>query len=130
MTVFKSLMTFMTLMTWHDLFWSNLLINDLIAFSCSFCVTFAWCMTKYRVEITETLSRTIEMEAESVYAAVEKVRQMYQNCEIILDSSDYVETEISVKRWKKRRVLEVFRDNSLTLHPLIAHYERWQTLRN
>ena len=55
-------------------------------------------MTKYRVEITETLSRTIEMEAESVYAAVEKVRQMYQNCEIILDTSDYVETEISVKR--------------------------------
>ena len=55
-------------------------------------------MTKYRVEIVETLSCTIETEAESEYAAVEKVRRMYQKCEIILDASDYVETEISVKR--------------------------------
>ena len=55
-------------------------------------------MTKYRVEIIEILSRTIETEAESEDAAVEKVRQMYRNCDIILDASDYVETEISVKR--------------------------------
>jgi len=26
------------------------------------------------------------------------VRQMYRNCELVLDASDYVETEISVKR--------------------------------
>lgn len=55
-------------------------------------------MTKYRVEITETLSRTIETEAECKEAAVEKVRWKYKNCEIILDASDYVETEFSVKR--------------------------------
>jgi len=55
-------------------------------------------MTKFRVEITETLSRTIETEAESEDDAVEKVRQMYRNCDIILDDSDYIETEISVKR--------------------------------
>ena len=55
-------------------------------------------MTKYRVEVTETLSRIIETEAESEDAAVEKVRQMYRNCDIILDDSDYIETEISVKR--------------------------------
>ena len=55
-------------------------------------------MTKYRVEITETLARTIETEAETEDAAVEKVRQMYRNCDIILDDSDYIETEISVKR--------------------------------
>ena len=55
-------------------------------------------MMKYRVEVTEILSRTIEMEAESEDAAVKKVRQMYRNCDIILDASDYVETEISVKR--------------------------------
>jgi hypothetical protein len=55
-------------------------------------------MTKYRVKIVETLSRTVEIVAESKEVAVEKVRQMYQNCEIILDASDYVETEISVKR--------------------------------
>ena len=55
-------------------------------------------MTKYRVEITEILSRMIETEAETEDAAVEKVRQMYRNCVIILDDSDYIETEISVKR--------------------------------
>ena len=55
-------------------------------------------MTKYRVEIMETLSRTIEAEAESEEAAVMKVRQMYRSGDIILDASDYVKTEISVKR--------------------------------
>jgi len=55
-------------------------------------------MTKYRIEITETLSHTVEMEADSEADAIDKVRQMYRNCEIILDASDYVETEISVKR--------------------------------
>jgi len=54
-------------------------------------------MTKYKVEIKETLSRTVETEAESGDAAVKKVRQMYRNYDIILDASDYVETEISVK---------------------------------
>ena len=55
-------------------------------------------MMKYRIEITETLSRTIETEADSEETAVEKVRQMYRKCDIILDASDYVQTEISVKR--------------------------------
>ena len=55
-------------------------------------------MMKYRVEITETLSRTIEMDAKNEEAAVDMVRQMYRNCEIVLDASDYVETEISVKK--------------------------------
>ena len=101
---------------------SIVLIFDLIAVFSPILCYFAWRMMKYRVEVTEILSRTIEMEAESEDAAVKKVRQMYRNCDIILDASDYVETEISVKRWKKKRVLVVFRDNSLTLHPLIAHY--------
>jgi hypothetical protein len=55
-------------------------------------------MKKYRIEITETLSRIIEAEAESEGVAVEKVRQMYRDGGIILDASDYIATEISVKR--------------------------------
>ena len=55
-------------------------------------------MTKYRIEITETLCRMIETEADSEDAAVEMVRQMYRNCELVLDASDYVETEFSVKK--------------------------------
>ena len=55
-------------------------------------------MTKYRIEVTEVLSRIVETEAETEDDAVETVRHMYRNCDIILDASDYVETEISVKR--------------------------------
>ena len=55
-------------------------------------------MTKYRIEVSEVLSRIVEMEAENEDDAVEMVRQMYRNCDLVLDASDYVETEISVKR--------------------------------
>ena len=55
-------------------------------------------MKKYRIEVTEVLSRIIEMDAENEDEAVEMVRQMYRNCDIVLDASDYIETEISVKR--------------------------------
>ena len=75
-----------------------MLINDQIVFFSLFLCYFANCMKKYRIEITETLSRTIETEAESEAVAVEKVRQMYRNGDIILDASDYIETEISVKK--------------------------------
>ena len=83
-------------------------------------------MTKYRIEITETLSHTVEMEADSESDAIDKVRQMYRNCEIILDASNYVETEISVKKWKSWAERLFCRKKCLTLQPLIAHYERWQ----
>ena len=55
-------------------------------------------MTRYRIEVTEMLSRIVEMDAENEDDAVEMVRQMYRNCELVLDASDYVETEISVKK--------------------------------
>jgi len=55
-------------------------------------------MTKYRIEVTEVLSRIVEMEAENEDDAIEMVRQMYRNCDIVLDASDYVETEICVKK--------------------------------
>lgn len=55
-------------------------------------------MTKYKIDVKEMLSRTVETEAECEDEAVEMVRQMYRNCEIVLDASDYVKTEISVKR--------------------------------
>ena len=69
----------------------------MVFFSLFLCY-FAYCMKKYRIEITETLSRTVDVEAENEEVALEKVRQMYRNSAIILDASDYLETEISVKR--------------------------------
>ena len=104
-----------------DPFWSFLLSFDLFAESSLIFGTFASSMKKYRIEVTEVLSRIVETEAESEDAAVEKIRKMYRNCEIVLDASDYVETEISVKKWKSRGGTLVYQDNCLTLHPLIAH---------
>ena len=52
-------------------------------------------MKKYSIEVTEVLRRTVEVEADNVAEAMERVRQMYRNCEIVLDASDYDRTEIS-----------------------------------
>lgn len=51
-------------------------------------------METFKVEIQEFLSRIIEIEAENIDEAVSKAKQMYQNEEIVLDSEDYVTTEI------------------------------------
>ncbi|MBR2203083.1 MAG: DpnD/PcfM family protein [Prevotella sp.] len=55
-------------------------------------------MKKYKIEVKELLSRIVETEADNEEDAVEMVRQMYRNCDIVLDASDYIDTEISVKR--------------------------------
>lgn len=54
-------------------------------------------MKKYCIEVLEVLSRIVEVEASDEEDAIEKVRQMYRRCEIVLDDSDYKVTEISVK---------------------------------
>ena len=51
-------------------------------------------MNKYNIEIKETLSRVIEIEAPSVEEAINKVRAMYRAEEIVLDGDDCVATEI------------------------------------
>lgn len=71
---------------------------DLLPLSSLFLGTFALYMTKYRIKVTEVLSRFVEMEAESEADAIEIVRRMYRDYDIILDASDYVETEFSVKK--------------------------------
>ena len=69
-------------------------------------------MTKYRINITETMSRTIETEADSDKIAMEKVKLMYRNCDIVLDASDYVGTEFSVKSEKRGECLKFSKINS------------------
>lgn len=53
-------------------------------------------MHRYDVEITETLSRIIPIEAESPEAAERMVEIKYSNSEIILDYSDFLDWEITV----------------------------------
>ena len=65
-------------------------------FSCIY-ANFVTCMKKYSIEVLEVLSRIVEVEASDDKNAIDKVRQMYRKCEIVLDDSDYKETEFSVK---------------------------------
>ncbi len=51
---------------------------------------------KFTVEITETLQRQVEVEAEDAFEAEDIVRGMYRNEEIVLDSDDYFDTEFEV----------------------------------
>ncbi|MCW6681884.1 DpnD/PcfM family protein [Aerococcaceae bacterium NML160702] len=52
-------------------------------------------MEQYKVEITETLSRVVEVNANSNDEAVDIVRQLYGESEIVLDESDYVDTKFN-----------------------------------
>lgn len=53
-------------------------------------------MKTYRVVITETLQRTVYIDAKSAEEAKDKVEEHYRNEKIVLDSSDYQDTEIEV----------------------------------
>ncbi len=53
-------------------------------------------MQKYQVEINETLSRIIEVEAENENDAVSKIKDLYRKEEIVLDSNDYLDTKIEI----------------------------------
>ena len=51
---------------------------------------------KYIVEVEEILQKVVEVEAESKDEAWKKVSQQYKDEEIVLDSSDHVDTTITV----------------------------------
>ena len=51
-------------------------------------------MKNYKIEIQELLSRIIEIEAPSTEEAIDKSMEMYRAEEIVLDSGDWVGTEI------------------------------------
>lgn len=53
-------------------------------------------MKKYKIEITETLQRTIEVEKDSILDALNEVELKYNNEEIVLDSSDFIEKEFKL----------------------------------
>ncbi len=51
---------------------------------------------KYRVCITETLEKIVEVDSESEDEAVRKVHESYANCDIILDAGDFMDVEFSI----------------------------------
>ncbi len=50
-------------------------------------------MEKFRIEIKETLSRDIVIEAEDASTAIDKVAEEYKNEKIVLNSSDFASVE-------------------------------------
>lgn len=58
-------------------------------------------MNKYSVEITETLQRTVEVEAENATEAYKKVNAMYRDADIVLDSDDFIDFDIDVVNEEK-----------------------------
>lgn len=48
----------------------------------------------YKIEITETLQKTIELQANSYEEAVKKVKEQYNSSDIVLDYNDLVDIEI------------------------------------
>jgi hypothetical protein len=51
---------------------------------------------KYKIEITETLQKTIEVDADNLSDAISKVKELYYKEDIVLDYSDYIDTDIKV----------------------------------
>jgi hypothetical protein len=49
-------------------------------------------MKKFSIYVREILEREVEVEAKSKKEAYIKVEEMYNNEEIVLDSSDYIDT--------------------------------------
>ena len=50
---------------------------------------------KFKLEVTETLQHTVEIYAESLADAVSKVKKLYQEGKIVLDSSDFVDVKFN-----------------------------------
>ena len=59
-------------------------------------------MNKYKVTITETLQKEIEVEASSKEEAIYQIKQQYKNEEIVLSADDYVYTDFSVIHHKHK----------------------------
>ncbi len=53
-------------------------------------------MKGFKVEITETLQKTITIIANDESEAIEIAKRLYSNEEIILDDSNYIDTEYNI----------------------------------
>ncbi len=53
-------------------------------------------MKEFKVEITETLQKTITIIAKDESAAIEEAKSLYRDEEIVLDDSNYIDTEYNI----------------------------------
>ena len=55
-------------------------------------------MPKYEVEIVETLTRIVEVEAANICEAADIVEDMWKNSEVVLDVDDFDEVEFCARK--------------------------------
>ena len=53
-------------------------------------------MKTFIVEISETLQKQVHIEADSEEDAISKIRNQYKKEDIVLDESDYVNTQFEI----------------------------------
>ena len=53
-------------------------------------------MKSYNVEITETLRRTVTVEARDYDDAIDKVREAWRRSEYVLDADDFLEAGFEI----------------------------------
>lgn len=61
-------------------------------------------METFKVEIKEFLSRIVDIEANSIDEALDKVNQSYLNQEIILDYNDFISNQIEA--FQQQRLID------------------------
>jgi hypothetical protein len=52
-------------------------------------------MKEYKIEIVETICRIVTVEAQSDEEAMSKIRDDYNNAEIVLDYDDFLDVEFN-----------------------------------
>lgn len=55
-------------------------------------------LKEFDIEVSELLSRTVKVEAETLGDAIEKVMEQYKKGEIVLDAEDFVGKRIEEKK--------------------------------
>lgn len=64
-------------------------------------------MKNYTIEITETLQKQVTVKANSREEAIQKVKEQYYDCSIILDLNNYIDTEFQyIKEEKIKKGME------------------------
>lgn len=53
-------------------------------------------MNAYTIKISNILQREVTVNADNVFDAIKEVRQQYNDCKIVLDWEDLVDTDIAV----------------------------------
>ena len=53
-------------------------------------------MKSYKVEITETLRRTVTVEARDYDEAINKIREAWSRSEYVLDADDFIEAGFEI----------------------------------